>query len=136
MATLIDAGHHIALSDPRDELHDRALAWSRSITGQLIVTDHVLAEAVNAHSATRSRVYVHDVIASLLSSEFVELVRTDLALFDKAMTFHRGRQDKTWSLTDCISFIIMESEGIRQALAYDRHFEQAGFEALLRRDPA
>jgi predicted nucleic acid-binding protein len=34
-----------------------------------------------------------------------------------------------------VSFVVMERLGIRQALAYDHHFEQAGFEALLRRDP-
>lgn len=42
---------------------------------------------------------------------------------------------KHWSLTDCISFVVMQQRGIRQALTFDRHFEQAGYEALLRRDP-
>jgi uncharacterized protein len=43
--------------------------------------------------------------------------------------------DKSWSLTDCISFAVMNDRGITRAMAYDHHFEQAGFEALLRRDP-
>ncbi len=43
--------------------------------------------------------------------------------------------DQEWSLTDCISFIVMQQRGISPALTYDHHFEQAGFEALLRRDP-
>jgi hypothetical protein len=29
----------------------------------------------------------------------------------------------------------MERRGITRALTHDQHFEQAGFEALLRRDP-
>jgi predicted nucleic acid-binding protein len=45
---------------------------------------------------------------------------------------YQTRPDKSWSLTDCSSFLIMESEGIEAALTYDRHFEQAGFQALLR----
>jgi predicted nucleic acid-binding protein len=41
------------------------------------------------------------------------------------------RADKSWSLTDCISFAVMEARGIRQALTADHHFTQAGFVALL-----
>ena len=45
------------------------------------------------------------------------------------------RPDKEWSLTDCISFVLMRERSVHEALAYDHHFEQAGFVALLRRDP-
>ena len=43
-----------------------------------------------------------------------------------------SRPDKDWSLIDCISFVVMEEEGIQEALTADQHFEQAGFTALLR----
>ena len=36
-----------------------------------------------------------------------------------------------WSLTDCISFIVMQERNISEALTTDRHFEQAGFIRLL-----
>jgi hypothetical protein len=54
-----------------------------------------------------------------------ELMRRGLALY-----LERG--DKEWQLTDCISFVVMEDEGINDALTGDRHFEQAGFKALLK----
>ena len=44
----------------------------------------------------------------------------------------RERPDKDWSLIDCISFVVMENEGIKDALTADQHFEQAGFRALFR----
>jgi predicted nucleic acid-binding protein len=56
-------------------------------------------------------------------------------LFADGLRLHHERPDKEWSLTDCISFHVMRERGITRALAYDIHFEQAGFEALLRRDP-
>jgi predicted nucleic acid-binding protein len=41
------------------------------------------------------------------------------------------RPDKAWSLTDCISFTIMQDYGLRDALTGDHHFEQAGFNMLM-----
>jgi len=57
------------------------------------------------------------------------------AQFRAGVELYRARMDKEWSITDGISFEIMRERGIRRALAYDAHFEQAGYEALLRRDP-
>ena len=56
-------------------------------------------------------------------------------LFQVGMNLHRARRDKAWSLTDCISFHVMREDGVSKALVYDEHFEQAGFEALLRKEP-
>jgi len=42
-----------------------------------------------------------------------------------------GYSDKEWSLTDCISFVLMKQEGVTEALTADAHFVQAGFKALL-----
>jgi uncharacterized protein len=64
-----------------------------------------------------------------------ELLADSPELWEAGIRLHAERADKEWSLTDCISFIVMRERGIAQALAYDHHFEQAGFQALLRRDP-
>jgi type I restriction enzyme R subunit len=53
-------------------------------------------------------------------------------LFRRAVDRYENRGDKEWSLTDCASFLVMEELGIKEALAHDHHFEQAGFTALLR----
>lgn len=42
------------------------------------------------------------------------------------------RQDKEWSLTDAISFVVMQRQGVHDALTTDRHFEQVGFARLLK----
>jgi len=56
------------------------------------------------------------------------------ALFREAFLLYSNRGDKAWSQTDCASFCIMRDHGITQALTHDRHFEQAGFVALLREE--
>jgi len=47
------------------------------------------------------------------------------------MALFQSRPDKEWGLTDCVSFVLMEREGVTQALAADVHFRQAGLEAML-----
>jgi hypothetical protein len=53
-------------------------------------------------------------------------------LFDRGMSLYLARPDKKWSLTDCISFVVMEDRKVTEALTADHHFEQAGFVALLK----
>ncbi|MBI2194218.1 MAG: type II toxin-antitoxin system VapC family toxin [Planctomycetes bacterium] len=74
-------------------------------------------------------------MALVTSSPGYEVVVASPSLFVEGLNDHKEHADKEWPLTDCISFLLMEQRGIQNALAYDQHFEQAGFSALLRRDP-
>jgi predicted nucleic acid-binding protein len=56
-------------------------------------------------------------------------------LFDMAFTLYGNRPDKSWSLTDCASFVVMRERGLTEALTTDEHFRQAGFRALLLEEP-
>jgi predicted nucleic acid-binding protein len=60
------------------------------------------------------------------------IVETSGKLFRTGVAFYSRRPDKDWSLTDCISFVVMRDRGITEALTGDHHFEQAGFKALLK----
>ena len=62
----------------------------------------------------------------------MQIVPGDDASFHTGLTLYFSRPDKDWSLTDCISFVIMQREGITEALTGDHHFEQAGFNILLK----
>jgi uncharacterized protein len=53
-------------------------------------------------------------------------------LFSAGLELFRSRRDKEWSLTDCMSFVVMRERGITDALTNDHHFEQAGFRILLK----
>ena len=55
-------------------------------------------------------------------------------LLHRAIDLYQKRDDKEWGLTDCISFIVMDDQGLGNALTSDEHFQQAGFRALLRED--
>ena len=134
--TFLDTGYFIALLNPRDELHHRAFAWSQFVEDNLLVTEHVLWETVNHYSLPSNRSKVHALLAQVRSDPAYEIVPASPGLFDAGVLLHAQSVDKEWSLTDCISFVVMRERVVHRALAYDRHFEQAGFEALLRRDPS
>jgi predicted nucleic acid-binding protein len=65
----------------------------------------------------------------------LEVIAASTELQDRGAKLFGERPDKEWSLTDCISFVIMSERGMREALSADRDFEEAGFRALLRYEP-
>jgi uncharacterized protein len=132
---LVDTGFFLALSQPRDALHPRAVAWANVVTEPLLVTEYVLWETVNALSQPPDRDKAHVLLQHVRSAGGYEVVPASAELFEAGLRLHAERRDKDWSLTDCLSFHVMKERGLFRALAYDHHFEQAGFEALLRRDP-
>lgn len=131
----LDSGYLVALAEPRDALHLRAVLWAEWVDEPLVLTDFVLLEAVNYLSRPADRAKAHTLYDEILSDPTYELVSVSSDLLAAGMRLHRDRPDKEWSLTDCVSFHVMSKRSISRALAYDHHFEQAGFEALLRHDP-
>ena len=131
----LDTGYLVALLDPRDQLHARALAWAGIVNEPLVLTEYVLWECVNYFSSPIDRPKAHGLVHLVTYELADELIPASAQLFARGIQFHAERQDKFWSLTDCISFVVMRDRGIHWALAYDHHFEQAEFEAMLRRDP-
>ena len=92
-----------------------------------------MVESVNYFSKPPDRIKVQGLLRQLRTNSNWEIVP---ALFDSGLQLHAARPDKAWSLTDCISFELMRERDLTRALAYNHHFEQAGFEPLLRREPA
>jgi predicted nucleic acid-binding protein len=101
----------------------------------LLVTEYVLWETVNALSKAPDRAKAHVLLEHVRTSGNYDSIAASPDLFEAGLRFHAERPDKDWSLTDCISFLVMQERNLTRALAYDHNFEQAGFEALLRRDP-
>ncbi len=136
MRTLFaDSGHWIALLHPRDQMHEQAKAVAASLGPVAIVTTQMaLAEALNHLSGKdeQLRSLAVELVKGLENNSEVEIVPQTDAQFRAAVELYSSRLDKTWSLTDCASFLVMEERNISEALAYDRDFEQAGFVALLR----
>ena len=127
-----DTYYYLALIIPRSENHLQAVSFAQQFTGQIVTTAWVMAEVGNALGDTRYRKYFPLLIDGLEQSLQVQIIPPDKSLFDDGIELYRQRLNKGWSLTDCISFLVMEREGLTEALTGDHHFEQAGFTILFK----
>jgi predicted nucleic acid-binding protein len=124
----------IALINTRDQCHLRALKLAKQYEGyRFLTTDAVLLEVGNA-LARNYKAQAIDVLEHFLAAEDVEIVRLTPTLFEAGFTLYRSHRDKEWGLVDCISFVVMRQAGVHEALTFDQHFVQAGFQALMRED--
>ncbi len=115
----------------RDQYHEKASQLADQFDGYpLLVTDAALLEIGNAlaHNFKREAIAI---IEHFITSEEVKIVNLTPELFNQAFAEYKKYQDKEWGLIDCVSFIVMRKEGVRLALTFDHHFEQAGFQVLM-----
>jgi uncharacterized protein len=134
-AVFADTLYWIAIVRPNDPWREQA-ERARHIAGpaKLVTTHEVLSEFLTALSGggaqLRSRAV--ETVRRILSSPDVMVISQSRDSFLKALNRYFARLDKQCSLTDCSSMNVMEEEGIREVLTNDRHFDQEGFEVLIK----
>lgn len=132
-----DTAAFVALGNADDNLHGQAVLVSQSLARQrarILTTSAVLVEVANAFSRPGWRSIAEHAVHGVLRSVAMgaaTLAHMDAALWQQGWQLFLSRPDKEWSLTDCVSFVVMQAAGVDKAFTSDRHFEQAGFARLL-----
>jgi len=130
-----DTVYWLALLNLRDELHAEASRLAKTLESlQIVTTDWVLLEVLNGLAAYGPllRGTAARFVLSLIAETGADIVPHTIEDFAHALALYQDRPDKAWSMTDRSSFLLMQKIGIDSALTCDKHFEQAGFKALLR----
>ena len=127
-----DTHYFLAIINPDDVAHDRAVEYSKKTDLALVSTGWVFTELANSMSRSRDRSLFTTILDDFTADPSSVMLPPDERLFRLGVVLYQNRPDKDWSLTDCISFVVMEEQGLGTALTADRHFEQAGFVALLK----
>jgi hypothetical protein len=127
-----DTFYFLAYLSETDAAHDIAVDARRNINAPLLTTAWVLTELADALSAPPLRSAFQYLWETLIDDPNVKIIPPTWDLLEKGVHLFTQRPDKKWSLTDCISFVVMEEQGISDALTGAHHFEQAGFRALLK----
>jgi predicted nucleic acid-binding protein len=126
-----DTSYYVALLSATDAHHDRAVEWSETVLGRIVVTEYVLVELGNALAGPVDRQLYAPFVHHLLADPSTVFIPASQTLFRQGLELFANRPDKEWSLVDCVSFVVMQQRRLREALTADRHFKQAGFKALL-----
>jgi predicted nucleic acid-binding protein len=128
----LDTYYFLALLNARDEWHLRAKQFSQSFREPLLTTSWILTELADGLSRSTHRHYFSRVLRDLKSNPQIKIIPPNQEWFDLGVELYETRPDKDWSLTDCISFVVMGKFGATDSLTADHHFEQAGFNILLK----
>ena len=126
-----DSVYFFALLNRRDRMHESAFRFADRATNPIITTAWVLTEVADGLAPKATRQAFVRLLEILESAPDVEVIPPSPDLFHQGVQRYVQRPDKDWSLTDCISFVVMEQRGLTEALTSDHHFEQAGFATLL-----
>jgi uncharacterized protein len=127
-----DSYYFLAILNKSDPGHFKAVVISRQPGRPIVTSAWILTELADALSASHKRSNFVTLLDRLRTSPAWTIVPPDEDSFERGVRLYAGRADKDWSLTDCISFTLMDKFGVTEALTADVHFEQAGFRALLR----
>lgn len=128
----VDTWFYLAALNPADASHARALAFSRADRWHRVTTDFVVMEVGDALCQPGNRLVFATFFDWLSQHTGTTVLPASRQLLSDAVQLYRARPDKDWPLTDCTSFVVMQDQGIVDALTGDKHFEQAGFKALLK----
>lgn len=131
-SVFLDTAFVQALLNARDQYYRQAIAFAPALRQATAVwtTEAVLLEIGNALSAS-NRTGAATFIRGCYHTPNIHVVTVDTALLERALVLFDSHRDKTWRLTDCISFVVMTEQGLIDALTADKHFQQAEFRALL-----
>ena len=132
MKAFVDTSAWYALADKRDQHHREAV----EILGRLrencllVTTDYVIDETVTIIRFRLSHSASVDFLDRIHRSKSVKVVFTSREMFQQAEEIFRRYSDKHWSMTDCVSFAVMNKLRLSDAFAFDRHFTEYGQKPL------
>ena len=132
-AYFLDTGFLFALEAADDQHHSAATNLWNHIRNQrvnFVTTSYVFDEVVTFFNSRGHHGKAVSIGETLLTSRLVTLVHVDEAMFAEAWRDFTHYADKRFPLTDCVSFVVMKHRRVKRALAFDKHFSQAGFERL------
>lgn len=128
-----DTFFFIAALDESDSHHRQVSNFAETNHDFIVTTRWVLAETADALCSKRYRQTVAGFLMEVERDPDTIIVKQSDEIYLKGLKLYSDRHDKDWSLTNCISFVVMKEQGIEEALTGDHHFTQAGFRALFAR---
>lgn len=122
-----DSSFWIALRDPRQEMHERAKTMLQGLVSrrqQMVITFNILCET-QAYFC-RSAILRQRVLRDLWANPIIQIEDISFQDQEKAVSLLRQHADKSYSLCDALSFVVMQRLGLEDVVTFDHHFSQFG----------
>lgn len=133
----LDTSFAYALINKSDEWHEEAVKLQKEVSNnkiKLITSEYILWEIANGLSAVNFKKKAGILIKILMDNAYIKLIPSSSSLLKEGLNLYEQYSDKDFSLTDSISFIIMNRFNVKSVLSSDHHFEQMGFETLMKKE--
>ena len=128
MKVFIDTSALYALGSLSDEYHSKAKAVLKELLEkdcEFITSNYILLETVSLLQR-RQGLDAANIFIDTVSENTVVLWMDEI-LHKKAWDYWKKCWQRDLSLVDCSSFVLMHSEGIKEAFTFDKQFKAAGF---------
>ena len=122
----VDSGAWFAVWATKDPNHARANQWFRSNQEPLVTTDYVIDETLTLLRARGEPIRAIRLGAKFFDGHIAIMDYTQVDEIREAWSVFQGFADKSWSFTDCTSYVVMRRLEIKTAFAFDSHFRQFG----------
>lgn len=122
----VDTSGWLSVVLKSDALHEKAvLIYQKLIKSNYTLITHsgVMLGVGNSLSPLKARNLAVQLKQSVESTKIIQFVALNDELYEAGWQLYTDRPDKDWGIIDCISFVLMEREEIREALTADHHFE-------------
>lgn len=135
-SVFVDTAYWLAVTKPRDPWAESAKQAKAELGQVLLVTsDEVLTEFLTAMSKAGSplRQSTVKMVRTILADPNIRVMAQSRDSFLGALDRYEKREDKRYSLTDCSSMNSMDAEAIKDILTNDHHFQQEGYNVLMKK---
>jgi uncharacterized protein len=127
----VDSSYWIALRTTADRYHTQAAElWQSYGSGPILTSSLIRGETWTFIRRRRGHSSAVHFLDSLEHSPRLRVVPISESLEMEALSWLRRRDERSYSFVDATSFMLMQSLGIREALAFDGDFSAAGFVEL------
>jgi uncharacterized protein len=129
----LDTSYIVALEIKNEDVHVRVTEHWLSLfpqRPQILTTTYVFDEVVTLLNSRKLHGKAVEVGTLLLESPDILLVEIDNEIFERGWQDFKRYKDKSFSLTDCLSFVVMQQRNITSALTLDMYFQQVGFQVF------
>ncbi len=125
-----DTSAWVALFDEKDRNFKTATDFFQELKQPLLITNFILNETITLLRCRVSHKLAVEVAKKFYAGKMAALSYITPQEEADALKLFEKYTDKTFSFTDCTSFVVMRKSGIVQAFTFDKHFRQMGFQVV------